>query len=135
MMSTERQGICVKAAKVWKPLVLCTVVFLLLIAAYFAGRNFSGTVIYDAPPEAAAQEQIQTDSKPASSAAIHAVNINTANSTELETLPGIGPVLAERIVAYRQEHGAFRTIDQIKDVDGIGEATFAEIKSQITVGD
>ena len=55
------------------------------------------------------------------------ININTADAALLETLPGIGPVLAQRIVDYRQTYGLFRTVDEIKDVSGIGDATFAEI--------
>lgn len=67
------------------------------------------------------------------SAAGTLININTASAAELETLPGIGPSLAQRIVAYRQEHGPFRTIEDIKNVSGIGEGRFAQIKDLITV--
>ncbi len=62
------------------------------------------------------------------------VNINTASAEELETLPGIGEVLAERIIAHREQYGAFRIVDEIMDVRGIGEATFEELKDYITVG-
>ncbi len=61
------------------------------------------------------------------------VNINTATAEELETLPGIGPAYAERIVRYREEFGPFKTIEDIKEVRGIGDATFEEIKDLITV--
>lgn len=63
------------------------------------------------------------------------VNINTANQEELETLKGIGPVLAERIIAYRDENGDFRFIEHIQDVSGIGPMTFEDIQPCITVGD
>lgn len=62
------------------------------------------------------------------------VNINTATQEELEALPGIGPALAERIVAYRQENGPFEQIEDIQNVSGIGGATFENIRDQITVG-
>ena len=62
------------------------------------------------------------------------LNINTATAAELDlALPGIGEVLAERIVAYRLEHGAFQTIEALMDVNGIGEKTFEELKAYITV--
>jgi len=61
------------------------------------------------------------------------ININMASASELEALPGIGPVLAQRIVDYRQANGPFRTLEDIKDVKGIGDSTFKRIKDRITV--
>ncbi len=61
------------------------------------------------------------------------VNINTATRQELQTLPGIGPQLAQRIIAYRQEHGSFRTAHAITEVRGIGEKTFLKLKDSIIV--
>ena len=61
------------------------------------------------------------------------VNINTASQTELESLPGIGPSLALKIINYRNENGKFSSIDQIKNVSGIGEAKFENMKSLITI--
>lgn len=62
------------------------------------------------------------------------VNINSATQSELENLPGIGPTLAKRIIDYRSQYGFFDTIDDLKDVPGIGEAIFIEIKDLVTVG-
>lgn len=62
------------------------------------------------------------------------LNINTAKQAELEQLPGIGPELAARIIAYRQEHGAFVSKEQIMDVSGIGEKRFSEMEAIITTG-
>lgn len=62
------------------------------------------------------------------------VNINTALQAELETLPGIGPVLAQRILAYREEHGPFATIEELVDVPGIGPEKFEHLKTMITAG-
>ena len=62
------------------------------------------------------------------------ININTASRTELTDLPGIGNVLAGRIVDYRTQHGAFSRIDDIKRVSGIGEKRFEAIQDKITVG-
>jgi len=61
------------------------------------------------------------------------VNINTADSTALQTLPGVGPAIAERIIAHRETHGAFRIIEEITDVSGIGERRFEDIRDLITV--
>lgn len=61
------------------------------------------------------------------------LNLNTATAAELEALPGVGPVLAGRIVEYRDQHGGFRTVDELRDVPGIGDAIFAELESQVTV--
>jgi len=63
------------------------------------------------------------------------VNINTATIEELDTLPGIGPGYAQRIVEYRQLNGPFGSIEEITLVSGIGDATFEKIRDRITVGD
>lgn len=61
------------------------------------------------------------------------VDINTASTDQLEELPEIGPVLAGRIVEYRQDHGGFRSVDELKDVSGIGEKTYAELEDKVRV--
>ncbi len=61
------------------------------------------------------------------------ININQANAAELEQLPGIGPALAKRIVDYREKNGLFKTPEDIKQVEGIGEAKYADIKERLSV--
>lgn len=61
------------------------------------------------------------------------ININTANQTELETLPGIGPSIAIKIINYRNENGKFKLIEDLKEVNGIGESKFNKIKDLITI--
>ena len=61
------------------------------------------------------------------------ININTATQTQLETLPGIGPSTAIKILAYRKEKGKFKSIEDIKEVSGIGDSKFEKIKDYITV--
>src|SRR6476620_2053512 len=61
------------------------------------------------------------------------VNINTADEPTLETLNGVGPVLAAAIIQYRTEHGPFASIDQLDEVSGIGPATLEDLRSQVTV--
>ena len=62
------------------------------------------------------------------------ININLASQTELTDLPGIGSVLASRIVDYRRKHGDFQKIEDIRNVSGIGEKRFEAIQDKITVG-
>lgn len=61
------------------------------------------------------------------------VNLNTATNDQLEALPGIGPALAGRIMAWRDEHGRFASVDELQEVSGIGPATFAELADLVTV--
>ena len=61
------------------------------------------------------------------------VNLNTATLAQLDTLPGVGPVLAQRILDWRTAHGQFASIDQLADVPGIGESRMAELRDLVTV--
>lgn len=61
------------------------------------------------------------------------LNLNTATATDLETLPGIGPTLADAIVRAREKVGGFKSIDDLKQVRGIGEARFADIRDLVTL--
>jgi competence protein ComEA len=61
------------------------------------------------------------------------VNINTADAGDLESLPGIGPATAAAIVDHRVEHGSFRSVDDLLDVPGIGEAKLAQLRDLVTV--
>jgi competence protein ComEA len=62
------------------------------------------------------------------------VNINTASAAELDTLPGIGPTTAQKIIEYRQQNGPFINTEDIVNVSGIGPGTYERIKNLITVG-
>lgn len=61
------------------------------------------------------------------------IDINTADATQFETLPGIGPTRAQAIIEYRNTHGPFQTIEDIQNVSGIGPATFENLKNHIFV--
>jgi competence protein ComEA len=61
------------------------------------------------------------------------VNVNTADATVLETLNGVGEVLAAAIIAYRDEHGPFTSVDQLEEVPGIGPSTLEELRDQVSI--
>ena len=88
-------------------------------------KNNSSTASNTAQTTAANTDNSTTDSK--------TINLNTADVTELQNLPGVGPKKAELIIQYRQEKGSFSKIEDLTEVQGIGEKTFAKIKSQLTV--
>lgn len=61
------------------------------------------------------------------------VNVNKANSAQLQTLNGIGPTKAGEILKYRKAHGAFKNVDELLEVKGIGPKTLQHIKSQVSI--
>jgi competence protein ComEA len=73
------------------------------------------------------------DGEDGRSGSVPFVNINAASVAELETLPGIGPTYAQRIVEYRQANGPFAAVEEIMEVKGIGPGTFAKLEGLITV--
>lgn len=83
---------------------------------------------------AAANKQTagQSSAKNAAAAA-ETVNINTASAEELDTLPGIGPAMAKRIIEYRETEGSFAAPEDLKKVRGIGEAKFQKLKDKICI--
>lgn len=119
-------------------LAVVTALFVGFTLGLFVGRNTgSGTVTLAVPA------QMQTAPTTTATAAAETVpeetvsfpvNINTADADTLTALPGIGRVLAERIVAYRRQNGSFRAIEEITKVEGIGEKKAEAILELITVG-
>jgi len=86
------------------------------------------------------QSQSQSQSKPQSAGVVTPVkkktgpiNINRATASDFDTLPGIGPVLAQRIMAYRKTNGPFTAIEDLQKVSGIGISKFADLKSKVRV--
>ena len=76
---------------------------------------------------------LQTSSRASRQPIIEKLELNRATEQEFEALPGIGPVLAERIVEYRQSRGAFRNVDQLRNVKGIGKKKFERIRTFVSV--
>ena len=130
-------------------LLLCCAGFLLFGLGLYFGRTTGGTVLYqrpaaassvaaeapeapetpEAPEEPAAPEETATEPDGMASR----VNLNTADAAALESLPGIGPALAQRIIDYRTANGPFQTTAEIQDVRGIGAGIYEKIKDSITV--
>lgn len=68
-----------------------------------------------------------------SSAAFAAVNLNTASKDELDGVKGIGPVKAQAIIDYRQKNGAFKSLDDLKNVKGFGEKSVDKLRAELTI--
>lgn len=75
----------------------------------------------------------ETGSVAAASAGNGLISLNQADAAALEALPGVGPVLAERIIAHREEHGPFQSVEDLLEVPGIGEAKLASIRDLVAV--
>ena len=117
-------------------LLLCGVLaFIAFTAGYFVGRHSShGSVtIYPGVSVTTQKENNDIQNTPDISDNSLLIDLNTATAAELDTLPGIGPVIAERIIEYRETNGAFETTSQIMNVNGIGTETYLEIKDLITI--
>jgi competence protein ComEA len=93
---------------------------------------FIAVALSAAQPSAQGQKAAtpRADAKPA----VAPINLNTATAAELEKLPGIGQKVAARIVEYRQKNGPFKKVEELMNVQGIGEKSFLQFRSQLTVG-
>ena len=133
-------------------LLLCCAGFLLFGLGLYFGRTTGGTVLYQRPaaassvaaeapeapeepeaPEAPEEPSAPEETETAPESMASRVNLNTADAAALESLPGIGPALAQRIIDYRLANGPFQTTAEIQDVRGIGAGIYAKIKDSITV--
>jgi competence protein ComEA len=84
-------------------------------------------------PDGAAPVGTGAGASPAAGGTGAPVDLNTATVEQLDALPGVGPVLAQRIVEWRAAHGRFESVDQLRDVDGIGPTKFGQLRDRVTV--
>lgn len=97
-------------------------------------RVFIPVVGQPDPPLAVAVTGGPAESASATPSPTQPLDLNTATAEQLEALPGVGPSTAAAIVAYRTEHGQFRSVDELQEVRGIGPAKFEAVESSVTVG-
>ncbi|WP_207747803.1 helix-hairpin-helix domain-containing protein [Clostridium sp. D33t1_170424_F3] len=109
------------------------------IAAFLCALIIGYNAFY--VPDIPLQTEVWTDEMPGSNGTesyvpqkpVEKIDLNSATAAALDTLNGIGPVLAQRIVDYREEYGGFYSVEELMEVDGIGEKLFEQIKDRVTV--
>ncbi|GAA1925584.1 ComEA family DNA-binding protein [Streptomyces sodiiphilus] len=90
-------------------------------------------IVVGAPPAGAGHDAaLPAGGAPPGQGAGGAISLSTATAEQLQTLPGVGPVLAGNILAYRQQHGGFTSVDQLREVSGIGDRRLADIRDRVT---
>ena len=117
-----------------KLLIGLTLVFAAFIDGLFIGRNYNRQPVQIQPLPAVTTASLPPLTRSTEPTELSVININNATVADFQLLPGIGPLLAERIVAYREENGPFEIPGELMNVEGIGEKKLEEIWDYITTG-
>ena len=131
--------------RIYKYLIPAAVVAALVFSlGFFLGRRtvpYEVSIDVERPAAQVLQTPAAAEEAPASAPEAETreekipVNINTATKEELMTLPGVGEVLADRIIEYRETYGRFVAAEQLMDVSGIGEQRYADLADLVSVGE
>lgn len=139
----------VKITRLESVAIAVTLVVLSLMIGFYLGRSTLNTTVVEATPEpsealetvdpssvedSAVEEPDLSQISPDPVQKTGRLDLNQATLSELEALPGIGTVLAQRILDYRQQVGGFSTVEELKNVEGIGDKKFEAIENLIEVG-
>ena len=119
-------------------LICTTCAFLLILVGIFIGRNATRGIIsfesVNGNNKATLSQTNNSVNQPEQNNESGMININEATAEQLQLLPGIGETLSNRIIAYREDNGNFQSIEDLMNVNGIGEAKFEQIQNYITTG-
>jgi competence protein ComEA len=103
--------------------------------AEVAAESADGTPAVQAPASGTPNNLGTAASESADPASPFPVDLNTADTYTLQRLPNIGPVLADRIIAWRTDHGGFSNTDELLEIEGIGQATYEKLRELVVVGE
>jgi len=109
------------------------VVVLFLAATFLVGAGLNLYRRQDLRRRQASSPLVIENPADSASSSSAPVNLNTARQYELEALPGIGPVIAKRIIQFREQHGGFTSVGQLRQVSGIGPKRFAAIENLVVI--
>ena len=119
-------------------LLTVTALFAVFTIGFFLGRNRNHDTLQLSVPDtmltAPTSHQEETAEAGQGAAPAYPVNINTAGLSEFMTLPDIGIVIAQRIIDYRDAHGDFQAVEELMNVEGIGEKRMEQILDLVTIG-
>lgn len=110
---------------------------LVMIGAILVFVAVKSPRVYDEPSTTEASQYVSAEVSNAENSMteefIYPINLNTATADELTMIKGIGDAKANSIIAYREEHGAFNSVEELKEVDGIGDTLYEQIAGSFTV--
>lgn len=121
------------------PIIVFTLMFAAFTMGFMVGRQtHRNAITIDVPLSMLTEPTRDPEREPAATVAemrvTFPININRADKDTLMELPGIGEVMAERIIAYRNKHGSFTHVNELQNVEGMGTKTLNEIWNLITIG-